>query len=52
MPRSFSSAVVPAHPDEVSTRLGPPGFIGPVGAELPILLDAGVGVGAYVAGAN
>jgi prolyl-tRNA synthetase len=45
----------PARPDEVDRRLGPPGFIGPVGADLPILLDEGVrvdGRGSYVAGAN
>ena len=42
----------PAHPDEVAARLGPPGYIGPVGAQMPILLDAGVSPGGYVAGAN
>jgi prolyl-tRNA synthetase len=42
----------PAHPDEVAARLGPPGFIGPVGAELPILLDQAVAPGGYVTGAN
>ena len=42
----------PAHPDEVAERLGPPGFIGPVGTELPILLDAAVVPGGYVTGAN
>jgi prolyl-tRNA synthetase len=44
-----------ALPDEVMDRLGPPGFIGPVGSELPVLLDRAVGVGgsaAYVTGAN
>ena len=42
-----------AHPDEVAARLGPPGYIGPVGARMPILLDAGVADGgAYVVGAN
>jgi prolyl-tRNA synthetase len=42
-----------ATPDEVSERLGPPGFIGPVGDHgLPILLDAGVAAGSYVTGAN
>jgi prolyl-tRNA synthetase len=47
-----------ANPQEISERLGPPGYIGPVGAQLPILLDeavAGNGAhppGAYVAGAN
>jgi prolyl-tRNA synthetase len=42
----------PAHPDEVAAKLGPPGYIGPVGAQMPILLDAGVIPGGYVAGAN
>jgi prolyl-tRNA synthetase len=47
----------PAHPDEVAERLGPPGFIGPVDAEVPILLDAAVvpggnAAGGYVTGAN
>jgi prolyl-tRNA synthetase len=42
----------PAHPDEVAERLGPPGFIGPVGAKVPILLDAAVKPGGYVTGAN
>jgi prolyl-tRNA synthetase len=45
----------PAHPEEVSAQLGPPGFIGPVGAQMPILLDAAVaagGPGSYVTGAN
>ncbi len=30
-----------ARPEEVAERLGPPGFIGPVGSQLPVLLDAG-----------
>jgi prolyl-tRNA synthetase len=42
----------PAHPDEVAVRLGPPGFIGPVGTDLPILLDEAVKPGGYVTGAN
>ena len=41
-----------AHPDEVTARLGPPGYIGPVGPQMPILLDAGIADGAYVVGAN
>jgi prolyl-tRNA synthetase len=41
-----------AHPDEVAARLGPPGYIGPVGAQMPILLDAAVLPGSYIAGAN
>jgi prolyl-tRNA synthetase len=42
----------PAHPDEVAARLGPPGYIGPVGVQMPILLDRAVIAGGYVAGAN
>jgi prolyl-tRNA synthetase len=41
-----------ALPDDVAERLGPPGFIGPVGAQMPILLDQGVAPGAYITGAN
>ncbi|HET8978562.1 MAG TPA: proline--tRNA ligase [Solirubrobacteraceae bacterium] len=42
-----------ANAQEISERLGPPGYIGPVGAQLPVLLDhAVVTAGAYVAGAN
>jgi prolyl-tRNA synthetase len=42
----------PARPEEVTERLGPPGFIGPVGAQMPILLDRAVAPGGYVTGAN
>jgi prolyl-tRNA synthetase len=46
----------PARPEEFEQRLGPAGFIGPVGEHgLPILLDEGVAVGGganYVTGAN
>jgi prolyl-tRNA synthetase len=42
----------PATAEEVAERIGPPGFIGPVGVDLPIILDAGVREGAYVTGAN
>ena len=44
-----------ARADEIERRLGPPGYIGPVGAQLPVLLDEAVAVnssGSYVAGAN
>jgi prolyl-tRNA synthetase len=42
----------PAKPEEASERLGPPGYIGPVGTDVPILLDAGVAPGGYVTGGN
>jgi prolyl-tRNA synthetase len=42
----------PAHPEEVAARLGPPGFIGPVGTDLEIVLDEAVVPGGYVTGAN
>ncbi len=42
----------PASPDEVERRIGPPGYIGPVEAQVPIVLDAAVERGPYVTGAN
>jgi prolyl-tRNA synthetase len=41
-----------ATPEEVAERLGPPGFIGPVRAQIQVLLDRGVAPGAYITGAN
>jgi prolyl-tRNA synthetase len=44
----------PATEQEVSERIGPAGYIGPVGLDgrVPVLLDAAVTDGAYVTGAN
>ena len=42
----------PAKDDEVRERIGPPGFIGPVGANVHVLLDDAVADGGYVVGAN
>jgi prolyl-tRNA synthetase len=42
----------PARDDEVRDRIGPPGFIGPVGANVHVLLDDAVADGGYVVGAN
>jgi prolyl-tRNA synthetase len=42
----------PARREEVQERVGPPGFIGPVGIEVPILMDRGIAAGQYVTGAN
>jgi prolyl-tRNA synthetase len=42
-----------ARPEEVEQRIGPAGFIGPVGDHgVPILLDRAVAAGGYVTGAN
>ncbi len=41
-----------AHEDEIRERIGPPGYIGPVGANCPIILDEAVADGGYVTGAN
>jgi prolyl-tRNA synthetase len=43
----------PASEDEIADRIGPPGFIGPVGAQAPVLLDRAVHAeGGWIAGAN
>jgi len=44
--------VRPATPEEFATKIGPAGFIGPVGANAPIILDEAVADGGYVTGAN
>jgi prolyl-tRNA synthetase len=42
----------PARAEEIESGLGPPGFIGPVGAEAPVIKDAAIQGGGYFAGAN
>src|SRR5436305_735452 len=49
---ALKSPFRPAHSDEVAEKLGPAGFIGPVGSQLPILLDEAVKPGGYVTGSN
>ena len=51
---ALGSAFRQARADEIEARLGPPGSIGPVGAQARVLLDAGVQIdgGSYVVGAN
>jgi prolyl-tRNA synthetase len=49
---ALGAAFRPAHDDEVRDRIGPPGYIGPVGANVHVLLDTAVGEGGYVVGAN
>ena len=42
----------PAREDEFAQRIGPAGSMGPVGADVPVLLDDAVSPGPYVTGAN
>jgi prolyl-tRNA synthetase len=42
----------PAREEEFAERIGPAGFIGPVGIDVPILLDDAVEPGAYISGSN
>src|SRR5581483_11520574 len=54
---ALGAGVRPARTEEIEARIGPPGFIGPVGLaeDVEIVLDsavAGGGPGAYVTGAN
>src|SRR4051812_34254756 len=41
-----------AREEEFAQRIGPAGSMGPVGADVPVLLDDAVGEGPYVCGAN
>jgi prolyl-tRNA synthetase len=41
-----------ARPEEIEAELGPVGYIGPVGIELPIVKDAAIDGDSYVSGAN
>jgi prolyl-tRNA synthetase len=52
---ALGSAFRAAQPPEIEERLGPPGYIGPVGAQMRILLDEAVladDTASYVTGAN
>ncbi len=42
----------PAREDDFADRIGPAGYIGPVGIDVPILLDEAVDPGSYITGAN
>jgi prolyl-tRNA synthetase len=41
-----------AKAEEIQAELGPPGFIGPVGTELPVVKDAALDGASYISGAN
>ena len=49
---ALGAAFRPAHPEEIEAELGPPGFIGPVGAGVPVIKDAAIQGEGYFAGAN
>jgi prolyl-tRNA synthetase len=42
----------PARTEEIETELGPPGFIGPVGANVAVLKDAAIDGEGFISGAN
>lgn len=42
----------PAHESEFADKIGPAGYIGPVGVDVPILLDEALQGDSYIAGAN
>jgi prolyl-tRNA synthetase len=50
--RALGAEFRPAREEEILSELGPPGFIGPVGAELPVLKDAALEGDGYACGAN
>jgi prolyl-tRNA synthetase len=49
---ALGADVRPARPEEIESELGPPGFIGPVDASVPVLKDAAIQGEGYFAGAN
>src|SRR5215208_5170418 len=49
---ALGAAFRAAREDEFAERIGPAGYIGPVGIDVPILLDDAVQPGAYITGAN
>jgi prolyl-tRNA synthetase len=49
---ALSADARPATTDEIEAQLGPPGFIGPVGADVPVVKDAAIQGEGYFAGAN
>src|SRR6266511_3550335 len=49
---AFGADFRPAHPEEIEAELGPPGFIGPVGASVQVVKDTAIQGHGYFAGAN
>jgi prolyl-tRNA synthetase len=50
--RVLGAGFRPAHPEEIADQLGPAGFVGPVGADLPVIKDAAIQGEGYVSGSN
>jgi prolyl-tRNA synthetase len=49
---ALGSGFRPARDEEIAAELGPAGFVGPVGAKVPVLKDAAIQGDSFVAGAN
>jgi prolyl-tRNA synthetase len=49
---TLGAAARQATAEEIEAKIGPPGFIGPVGAEVPVLKDAAIQGEGYFGGAN
>ena len=48
----LGAAFRPARSEEIEEKIGPVGFVGPVGADVPILMDEAIAGSGLVAGAN
>jgi prolyl-tRNA synthetase len=42
----------PGRPEEIAEKLGPAGFVGPVGAEMQVLMDEAIEGESFISGAN
>jgi prolyl-tRNA synthetase len=49
---ALGAAFRQATAEEIDAQLGPPGFIGPVGAQVPVIKDTAIQGSGYFAGAN
>jgi prolyl-tRNA synthetase len=49
---ALGSGFRPAHHEEIEERLGPIGYVGPVGAGVPVIKDAAIQGDSFVSGAN
>ena len=49
---ALGAGLRPARAEEIEAELGPVGFVGPVGASVPVIKDAAIQGDSYVTGAN